>query len=88
MVSLYNWNAYFINLALQKRQMRILIELLLFPLITTLFFLDRVVLLLCWWMRSTKFSKWIFNETEMLRSLKRVIIVLLIILAYKFILTL
>jgi hypothetical protein len=87
-VSLYNWNAYFINLALQKRQMRILIELLLFPLITTLFFLDRVVLLLCWWMRSTKFSKWIFNETEMLRSLKRVIIVLLIILAYKFILTL
>jgi threonine/homoserine/homoserine lactone efflux protein len=75
-------------LALQKRQMRILIELLLFPLLATLFFLDRVVLLLCWWMRSTKFSKWIFNETEMLRSLKRVIIVLLIILAYKFILTL
>ena len=88
MVSLYCWNAYFINLALQKRQMRILIELLLFPLLATLFFLDRVVLLLCWWMRSTKFSKWIFNETEMLRSLKRVIIVLLIILAYKFILTL
>jgi threonine/homoserine/homoserine lactone efflux protein len=68
--------------------MRILIELLLFPLLATLFFLDRVVLLLCWWMRSTKFNKWIFNETEMLRSLKRVIIVLLIILAYKFILTL
>jgi hypothetical protein len=68
--------------------MRILIELLLFPLLATLFFLDRVVLLLCWWMRSIKFSKWIFNETEMLRSLKRVIIVLLIILAYKFILTL
>jgi hypothetical protein len=68
--------------------MRILIELLLFPLLIALFFLDRAILLLCWWMRSTKFSKWVFNETEMIRSIKRVIIVLLIILAYKFTLTL
>jgi len=57
-----------------------LILALIFPFIAALFFLDRVVLLFMWNVQAMTFKKWLFNETETLKSCIRVLAGLIIAL--------
>lgn len=57
-----------------------LILALIFPLIATLFFLDRVVLLFVWNVQAITFKKWLFNEAEMRKSAIRVLVGLVVVL--------
>ena len=57
-----------------------LILALIFPFIAALFFLDRAVLMFVWNIHAITFRKWLFNESEMLKSAVRVLVAAIVLL--------
>lgn len=53
--------------------------ILLFPLLITVFILDRVFLVLIWWKIGHKFQYWLYKDELILESIHRVLIGLLTI---------
>jgi len=51
--------------------------ILLFPLLITVFILDRVFLVLTWWETGHKFQYWLYKDELILESIHRVLIGLL-----------
>lgn len=67
------------------KNLKVITGFLILPLFVGLFWLDRFVLTLCWWLTSKPVQKWIHSEQDVINSLIRVIVALSIYGLYELI---
>lgn len=67
------------------KKLKLITGFLILPLFVGLFWLDRFVLTICWWLTAKPVQKWIHSEQDVINSLIRVIVALSIYGLYQLI---